>query len=76
MAASITATDDRKARTEAPWYAAYPPPKNTNPASITRSEILQWFQDGKKNGKDFLLIDLRRTDYEVSSGSMLHAINV
>lgn len=50
----------------APWHAAYPPPKS-DPASIRRTELLQWFREGQKPGKDFMLIDLRRTDHEVSS---------
>lgn len=33
--------------------------------SITREEVLRWFQEGKKPGKDFVLVDLRRVDYEV-----------
>lgn len=49
---------------ELPWHAAYPAPKSAAP-SISREELLQWIQDGKQAGKDFVLVDLRRTDYEV-----------
>jgi hypothetical protein len=49
-----------------PWHAAYPKPRNAQPASITRAELLQKFQARQKPGIDFLLIDLRRTDHEVS----------
>lgn len=52
--------------TTAPWHAAYPPPKS-DPASIRRTELLQWFYEGQNPGKDFMLIDLRKTDHEVSS---------
>ncbi len=44
-------------------------PRHAHRASITRAELLQYFRDGKKAGKDFILIDLRRKDYEVRSGS-------
>jgi hypothetical protein len=49
----------------APWYAAYPEPRNKDPDSISRTDLLQRFQAGQKPGVDFLLIDLRRTDHEV-----------
>jgi hypothetical protein len=49
----------------APWYAAYPEPRNKDPDSISRADLLQRFQAGQKSGLDFLLIDLRRTDHEV-----------
>ena len=48
-----------------PWYAAYPEPRNKDPDSISRADLLQRFQAGQKPGVDFLLIDLRRTDHEV-----------
>lgn len=51
---------------EVPWHAAYPAPKSTV-ASLPRHELLQWFRDGKKAGKDFVLVDVRRTDFEVCS---------
>lgn len=49
---------------ELPWHAAYPAPRGAAP-SISREELLQWIREGKQAGKDFLLVDLRRTDYEV-----------
>lgn len=51
---------------EAPWYAAYPTARNSNPESITRHQLLQLINDGKEPGKDFALIDLRRNDFEVA----------
>jgi hypothetical protein len=48
-----------------PWYAAYPEPRNKDPDSISRADLLQRFQAGQKPGVDFLLIDLRRSDHEV-----------
>jgi arsenical-resistance protein 2 len=50
---------------ESPWYAAYPAARNQSPPSISRTELLQLFKDGKEAGKDFALVDLRRTDFEV-----------
>lgn len=49
---------------ELPWHAAYPAPRGAA-SSILREELLQWIREGKQAGKDFLLVDLRRTDYEV-----------
>jgi arsenical-resistance protein 2 len=49
---------------EKPWHAAYPPPKTTAPA-ITHETLLSWMVEGKEAGKDFVLVDLRRTDHEV-----------
>lgn len=49
---------------EAPWHAAFPAPKSVAP-SISREEFLQWIREGKQAGKDFVLVDLRRNDYEV-----------
>ena len=54
-----------EARVEAPWYAAYPAPKSV-PDSLSASDFFQWLQQGKRAGKDFILVDLRRTDCEVS----------
>lgn len=47
-----------------PWHAAYPAPKAT-PSALPRQELLQWFREGKQAGKDFVLVDVRRTDFEV-----------
>lgn len=50
---------------EKPWHAAYPAPKITA-AAITRESLLSWMLEGKVVGKDFVLVDLRRTDFKVS----------
>lgn len=80
--AAITMKDETKTGETAtadsqptPWHAAYPPPQNSNPASISRVELLQlllhhYNSDGHENKnkkKSFVLIDLRRMDHEVSS---------
>ena len=48
------------------WYDAYPKPRNQSPTILERNELLARFQAGEKPGVEFLLIDLRRTDYEVN----------
>jgi arsenical-resistance protein 2 len=58
----------------APWHAAYPTPRKTEPASISREALLDLMT--KSNGcaaKDFLLIDLRRTDNEVKLQFSIYA---
>ncbi len=49
------------------WHAAYPAPKNADPASVHRTEVLEWFHNGEKPGVDFVIVDPRRIDHEVSS---------
>jgi hypothetical protein len=50
-----------------PWHAVYPPPLNKSPAAMTRLEVLEMMKDGNNvAGKDYVLIDLRRTDHEVA----------
>ena len=48
---------------EQPWHAAFPAPK-AEPDAITKEQMLTWLQEGKVPGKDFVLVDLRRNDYE------------
>lgn len=55
---------------EKPWYSAYPAPKTTA-ATITRKTLLSWMSEGKVAGKDFVLIDLRRVDFEVRPSVLL-----
>lgn len=49
-----------------PWHAAYPAPQSTAQA-LPRTELLQWIREGKQAGKDFVLVDVRRTDFEVQT---------
>lgn len=67
MAATANTTTKSDQNPELPWYAAYPPPRHSTYPSISRVEVLQLFRDGKAAGRDFILIDLRRTDHEVNS---------
>lgn len=55
---------------EVPWHAAYPAPRSAV-TSLGRQDVLRWFQNGRKVGKDFVLIDVRRTDFEVLYESFL-----
>lgn len=58
---------------EAPWHAAFPAPKSS-PEPVSKEELLAWLKDGKEGGKDFVLVDLRRTDYE--GGTIRGSINL
>ena len=51
------------ATTEEPWHAAFPKPVSL-PAFISREETLALF-DTQVPGRDFILVDTRRTDFEV-----------
>ncbi|KAG4437226.1 hypothetical protein IFR05_007280 [Cadophora sp. M221] len=55
------------------WHAAYPAPRTTA-AVITREDLLSWMSEGKVVGKDFVLVDLRRTDFE--GGTIRGSINL
>ncbi|KAJ5631196.1 Rhodanese-like domain-containing protein [Penicillium longicatenatum] len=56
-----------------PWHAAYPAPRIVA-ASISCLDLLGWFKEGKKIGKDYILIDLRRTDFE--GGTIRGSLNL
>jgi hypothetical protein len=54
-----------------PWYAAYPAQRNSA-SWITKETLLSWMDKGRIAGKDFILVDLRRTDFEVSLPREIH----
>jgi hypothetical protein len=58
------------ATSEKHWYDVYPSP-NSKPDIITRAETLRLLETATP-GKDFILVDVRRTDFEVCR----HAIQV
>ncbi|KAI1821159.1 Rhodanese-like domain-containing protein [Xylaria intraflava] len=58
---------------EQPWHAAFPAPKTTEPASLTPEEVLDKLRAGGV-GRDFVLVDVRRNDYE--GGTIRGAINL
>ncbi|KAK6331873.1 hypothetical protein TWF718_002412 [Orbilia javanica] len=55
-----------------PWHAAFPSPRTTKPGARTKDEVLSLLQ--AEGGKDFVLVDLRRNDYE--GGTIRGAINL
>lgn len=64
--------------TEAPWHAAFPTPRSAQPGWITRETLLGKLKHDAGNGvaKRFLLVDLRRTDYEVRTPGLPFGHNV
>jgi hypothetical protein len=55
-----------QSKSAAPWFSAYPAPRSVA-QPITRSELLRWLKEGNEAERDFVLVDLRRTDHEVST---------
>lgn len=52
--------------TPSPWHAAYPAPRNS-PATISREDALDMIkQSAETSSRDYVLVDLRRNDYEVT----------
>lgn len=47
---------------QAPWHAAYPAPRTTDPGALAKEDVLGMLQ---RDEQDFVLIDLRRNDHEV-----------
>jgi hypothetical protein len=49
----------------AAWYTNFPTPKS-NPRSITDHDVATLIVDpNKKAGRDYIVVDVRRTDFEV-----------
>ncbi|KAK5162677.1 uncharacterized protein LTR77_011251 [Saxophila tyrrhenica] len=61
------------ATAEQPWYAAYPPARS-EPQAISRHDVLQLLKSETTADSAFVLVDLRRTDYE--GGTILESINL
>ncbi|RYP18311.1 hypothetical protein DL765_004031 [Monosporascus sp. GIB2] len=61
---------------EKPWHEAYPAPKEVNPKTITRAELLALLKEngGSISGGDFVLVDLRRMDHK--GGTIRGSINL
>jgi len=48
-----------------PWYSNFPDPRS-KPRSMTDDEIAALVRDPEKRaGKDYIVVDVRRTDFEV-----------
>ncbi|KAK6517484.1 hypothetical protein TWF281_004136 [Arthrobotrys megalospora] len=59
----------------APWYSGYPAPRSNTPNKITCGEVLELLKAADiSEAKDFVLIDVRRNDYE--GGSIHGSINI
>ncbi|SPO04111.1 related to arsenate reductase (Arc2) [Cephalotrichum gorgonifer] len=72
---SSTQASDRAVA--APWYAAYPAPRNAQPESLTREQVLEMLKSSDPSGggaRKFLLVDLRRNDHE--GGTIQGSINL
>ncbi|OMP89036.1 hypothetical protein BK809_0005757 [Diplodia seriata] len=59
---------------EAPWWAAYPEPRTTHLTRITKEELLDRMKNGERSGQKFVLVDVRRTDFE--GGTIEGAVNL
>ncbi|KAG7289909.1 hypothetical protein NEMBOFW57_006286 [Staphylotrichum longicolle] len=57
----------------APWYAAYPAPKS-EVVTISREEVLALLKATPVEKRDFVLVDLRRNDFE--GGTIRGSINL
>jgi arsenical-resistance protein 2 len=50
-----------------PWYSHFPSP-HSKPQSITHDAVAKLIQDPEKlAGKDYIIVDVRRTDFDVLS---------
>ncbi|KAK6859364.1 oxidoreductase [Apiospora arundinis] len=56
---------------QAPWHAAYPAPRTTDPGALAKEDVLGMLQ---RDEQDFVLIDLRRNDHE--GGTIRGSINL
>lgn len=56
---------ESNATPEKPWYADYPEAK-LHAEPIAREEVLRLLKSGTDSRAPFVLVDLRRTDYEVA----------
>lgn len=61
----MATADTTAATAAAPWYAAYPAPKS-EVVTISREEVLELLKSTPPEKRDFVLVDLRRNDFEVS----------
>lgn len=66
----LSDTEMASSEPQTPWYAAYPSPRNNRGpvAGVTRETMLDMLKDkDSAAGEDYVIVDLRRTDYEVCS---------
>ena len=54
-----------------PWYTKFPAPRS-KPRSMTDEQVAQFVKDPEKLvGRDYIIVDVRRTDFEVRSRHLL-----
>jgi hypothetical protein len=64
-----------KTENEKPWHAAFPTPTRSlddgSLSTVTAQELREWMTRRKslEEEKDYLVVDVRRTDFEVSSNA-------
>ncbi|KAF5618611.1 oxidoreductase [Fusarium sp. NRRL 52700] len=67
----ISSSEMASTDTATPWHAAYPLPLNKTPVAMTRQAALEMMKDSENiAGKDYVLIDLRRTDHELTHSAI------
>lgn len=49
-----------------PWHAAFPAVRDAELGAIGRDEVLQMIKSVPLGKRDFVLVDVRRNDHEVS----------
>ena len=52
-----------------PWHAIFPTPKAQLP-SITPEALAELIRSDRVPGKDYIVVDVRRTDFEVCTAPM------
>lgn len=63
---AMAAASEPSGGSSSPWYAAYPRPRHLQPGTVTREQVLAMLKRVESaEGRDFILVDLRRTDHEV-----------
>ncbi|EJT78510.1 hypothetical protein GGTG_03610 [Gaeumannomyces tritici R3-111a-1] len=71
----MSSEQQQKPEAQQPWWAAFPAPKS-DCASLDPAEVLKLLEGEGGDGtpKDFLLVDVRRTDWE--GGTIATSINL
>ena len=71
----MNAENTKDERKKEQWWAAFPEPKASVP-EVTGDEVMKMFDDMdiKPEPRPFLLVDVRRTDWEVRDSSYFLSI--
>ena len=66
-ASTMASTTEAGGSATGPWYANYPAPKS-EAAGVSRKDVLHMLCNKENSAsRDYILIDLRRNDHEVST---------